>query len=371
MHLSKRSLALVVTLGTLASGCAPRLAASSWRLANNVLTPPGVSGPSVTNGTVKTPAGVKGICPQDVRLRRGGVVVKVSRSRLNSHPPGWLSTWTDDLEAQGCIAQGAAFRLARDIVESLPLEMNTPLHLLYPDDPDIVEIDPSVLLQIMTPIVADGADPDAPLVEVTNATGNGTTLNLDARFTPNVLGYEITSYSVRPRGEQSGVFVAPVSTERHMKGQTEQVALPIRNYFEPLKDASFYALFYKGGQTEFTALIIGGITRAHLDRRIKLLETGTASCEALNGAMCVTVPKRSAINPMITVTVNGAETLLQWGARVGMAIDARGRFRSIDVLPQLQVFRPYRGRLARVEFDPSDSAILDLILMGGETISWR
>lgn len=323
------------------------------------------------NGTVNTPVGAKRICPRDVRVRRSNVVVKVSRNGLNSHPPGWLSTWTDDLEAQGCIAQGSGFRVANDMAESIPLEMNAGFHLLHPNDPDIVQIDPSVQLQIMTPIVADSADPDAPLVEVTNVTGNGTTLNLQGRFTQNVLGYEMTWYSVRLRHERSGVSVAPVSTERHINGQTEQTTTPIRNYFESLKDASFYALFYKGGQTEFTALIVGGSTRADLDRRIKFLETGTASCEALNGEMCVTVPKRGAINPMMMVTVNGAETLLPWGATVGTAISTGGRVRPIDVLPQLQVFRPYRGRPTRVEFNPSDSAILNLILMGGETISWK
>jgi hypothetical protein len=40
------------------------------------------------------------------------------------------------------------------------------------------------------------------------------------------------------------------------------------------------------------------------------------------------------------------------------------------VLPRLAVRRRYGGKLAPVEFDRNSTEILDLILIGGEKISW-
>jgi hypothetical protein len=165
--------------------------------------------------------------------------------------------------------------------------------------------------------------------------------------------------------------ISPISTERHINGETERVALPIHNYFQSLGASSFYGLFYKGGDTEFTALIVGAATKADLDRSMNLLKTGIASCETLSNDTCVTIPKRVAINPMVLVTVNGVETSLNWGATLGTAIGGAGERQPITLLPQLSVSKPYGGGMAPVEFDRRDPAILSLILMGGETISWK
>ena len=138
-----------------------------------------------------------------------------------------------------------------------------------------------------------------------------------------------------------------------------------------MRGASFYGVFYKGGQTEFTALIVGSATKADFDRRRKQLETATASCETVNNEMCVTVPKRAAINPMVLVTINGAQMYFNWGATVGSAIRAAGEQQPSTVLPRLSISKPYGERLFAIEFNRTDSKILNLILMGGETISWK
>jgi len=62
---------------------------------------------------------------------------------------------------------------------------------------------------------------------------------------------------------------------------------------------------------------------------------------------------------------------LNWGATVASAIRAAGEREPNAVLPQLVLFRPYRDRVARVDFDRMNPAILNLILMGGETVSWK
>jgi hypothetical protein len=323
-------------------------------------------------GTVKADAGSRAGCPRDIRPRRKQVVVTLSRDRLRQQPRGWLTTWAEDLEAQGCIAPGEALRLANALAQSMPLEMNAAFQLLYSNDRNVVKLVPGIRLQVMTPIMTEGVDPDAPIIEVSTTTVNGNTVNIDGRFTDNLLGYETASYSVQAKNHASGVSISSVSAERHINGLTERVSMPIRDYFQSLGSASSYGLFYKGGQTEFTALIVGGQNKADLERRENLLETvPAASCETLNNEMCVAIPKRVAINPMVFVTVNGAEMLFSWGTTVGGAIRAAGKVQPDAVLPQLLVFKPYRDRMTAVDFDKTDAAILKLILMGGEAISWK
>jgi hypothetical protein len=46
-------------------------------------------------------------------------------------------------------------------------------------------------------------------------------------------------------------------------------------------------------------------------------------------------------------------------------------FQPLSVLPQLSILKPYGDRTAAVEFNRSDSSIFNLIVMGGEKISWN
>jgi hypothetical protein len=41
------------------------------------------------------------------------------------------------------------------------------------------------------------------------------------------------------------------------------------------------------------------------------------------------------------------------------------------ILPHLTVRNPWNGRLVEIAFNPTDAAILTLVLTGGETISWK
>jgi hypothetical protein len=87
--------------------------------------------------------------------------------------------------------------------------------------------------------------------------------------------------------------------------------------------------------------------------------------------MCVAIPKNAGVNPLVSVTVNGAEVMVAWGANLGGAIRASGEPQPEQLLFKLAVYRAYNGRRAAVEFDPNDPAVLGLILLGGEAISWK
>jgi hypothetical protein len=307
-----------------------------------------------------------GACPPTIRLKGKRVFVTVSRDMLLEQPSGWLTAWATEMESQGCIAPGEGSMLAARIAESLPLDPALAFHLLYPNDRQTGQVDiaPPVRLQVVSPILRDTAAPDASVIDTS---GQGNTLTLTVKATDNLIGYETAWYAAQSKTAGIGFTIAPLYAERHIKSEMERTTQPANNYLRFPPDAAFYRLFYKSGQTDFTALVVAAPTRAELDRRTGILNRAAASCDQL----CVAIPRRVAINPMIPVTVNGAEVMVAWGANVAEAIRNAGEPRPEAVLPKLAVARLYNGRPAPVDFDHSSPAVLRLILIGGEVISWK
>ncbi len=331
--------------------------------------PPGVATPDVVKRTfaVDLAAG-RGACPPAIRVKGKRVLVTVTRDMLLQQPQGWLTTWAEGIESQGCIAPGEAVKLAAGIAEALPLDPALAVHLLYASDRQSGQVDiaPPVRLQVVSPILRDAAAPDAPILETS---GNGNNLTVTLKATDNLVGYETAWYAAQSRAGGVGFTITPLYAERHVNNGTERRAQPATNYLQFPADAAFYRLFYKSGQTDFTALVVGAPTRAELERRIGVLNAATASCDELHGELCIAIPRRVAINPMIPVTVNGVEVMVAWGATVAEAIRNAGERQPEAVLPKLAVSRLYNGRAVLVDFDHSNQAVLRLNLTGGEVIS--
>ena len=203
----------------------------------------------------------------------------------------------------------------------------------------------------------------------TSAKGDNLTLNVTAA--PNLIGYETAWYAAQPKPGTIGLTLAPLYAERNIDQKLERRPVPSVNYLQFRPEAAFYRLYHKGGETEFTQVMLAGRTRAELGQKISEMESGTVSCENLNGAFCIAIPKAVAVNLGLPVTVNGAETIVRLGATVGEAIRESGERRPNSILPQLAVYKSYNGRPTPVEFDPASPAIFNLILTGGEVISWR
>ena len=206
----------------------------------------------------------------------------------------------------------------------------------------------------------------ANLVEVVGGTG----LNLIVKASDNLIGFETALYAVQRKPAGPGFEIVPVRAERHIDRQIERRTQPEINYLRFRPEAAFYRVIIKSDQTDFTALVVAAPTRAELDRRAALLESGSATCATLNNELCVAIPRRVAINAVLPVTVNGGEVMMLWGSNLGTAIRNAGVRRPEDILPTLAVSRLYNGRPTPLEFDRSNSSILRLPLMGGEVISW-
>lgn len=372
---SQASLALVFLCW---AGCAVRKPSAYSLLPRDnrqILIPPGIASPKIVRRTFTAEvAKGSGICPvagpvaiqpHKMRLR-----VSVDVDALAKQSPGWLSRWSAELESQGCVAPGEGAKLAQAIVESLPLELNAAFRLLYPNDRVTGELDvlPRSRLHVLSPIVRE---PGAPiLVGPSSVSGDDHQLTLTFRSTDNLLGYEIAWYEVQARPGAAGSIIVPLSAEARIGSDVRHGDSPAVNYFRFPAAAGFYRLFYEADQTDFTALIVAADSSAELEQRSRVLEAGPAACSRLPGGWCATIPKDVAVNLLLPVTVNREEVLVAWGATVANAIRAAGEPQPSSILQRLEVQKPYRGRATPVKFDPASRAILDMILTGGEIISW-
>jgi len=354
---------------------------STYRLipaaVNPVLIPPGVAKPDVAQRTFNANvAAGHGQCPstpglseKPITIQTNGkrIRVAVTRELLLQQPIGWLNEWTADLESQGCIAPGTSPKLAEQIAEALPLDIDQAFHLLHSNQIDITA---QMRIQVVSPIVREGVAPNSPIVESAETSGKGNSITVNIKSSANLLGYETAMYAVEPRASGLGLRIVPLYADRHIGAETERRPEPATNYFQLSGDAAFYRVFYEAQQTEYAAIIIAAPTRAELERRTKILATGTASCEKLSNQMCTAVPKQVAINGLTPVTVNGAQTWVTWGTNIG-GVMREGQQRQTNLLAKLAVYKNYHDKPIKVEFDRANPAILNLTVSGGEVISWK
>lgn len=369
-----------------ASGCAVR-PSQTYRLTPQanapVLVPPGVATPEVSRGGFTMMLAKGRPCPSGgtaiaVAAHGGKLRVSVSRDALLQQPPGWLRRWSAELESQGCIPLGTGLPFAMRILQSVPLDPTAAYRLLHADSmgQGYVELGAENRLQTMAPILKAGKSPDADVIlEIASVTGSGTSLTMDLRASDDLLGVETSWYALRPKADGAGTTIVPLSAARTIDGKTEAAAAPLRDYFQFAREIGFYRLIYKADVTDkgtLTEIVVGAPDRMELDRRTQLVLNDFDTCKISDPSLCAVIPRHVAVNPFLAVTVNGEETRLGVRATVrGAILQGRGPQRAEEVLPHLSVRKPYGGKLVEVEFDRSSSAILDMLLLGGESISWK
>ena len=88
------------------------------------------------------------------------------------------------------------------------------------------------------------------------------------------------------------------------------------------------------------------------------------------GAACISVPKDMVIGPELRVRANGRDEYVSVAGSLGDLLRALNIREAKSLLPTLQVRRHFEGVLRPIEFDRTGSAILGLVLIGGEEITW-
>jgi len=276
---------------------------------------------------------------------------------------GWWPRFTQDLERRartGCLAARDAKNLSARIVENLAMPSSVAYQLRYGNflSTGYIDVEPAFVLSSVAPLLKPGV--------------------AKYRTPEDVVGYETVYYEVEPRGD-GGVKIALQSVERNVGGKIAKARRPATEVIA-LPDSARYARYY------FRMWSLAG------DRKIALLATPTSAllsavsskfeadpegfCKSVrpSEATCISVPSQMMIAPELRVRVNGKPTYIMAGGSLGQALRAAGikdQKRVIaEILPRLQVLRPYGGMMLPVEFDRLSGDILGLIPIGGEEIRW-
>src|ERR1017187_9781516 len=348
----------------LLTGCAVRQPSpATWRLAGRTLMPPGVAA-DLAQHTFHAPIPGRSPCPDSdaITVRRRGLRLNVTvhRDALVKQPRGWLTTWTEQAESQGCIAPGQGAVLAARIVDSIALPSGADLRLLRVDGmPDYVEIGAGNRLQVISPILREGANPETPLFEAGKTTAEGGGLAVELKSSPDLIGFETAWYDLHPKTAGRGFTIVASSAETSIEGKVEGRPAPARNYFQFAPEMGFYRLFYKADQSE--VLAAAGARAA--------LPTDLETCGRPGGPVCLPLPRGGAVNPYFTGYVNGRPVAVGIGSNLG-ALIRNLRLSPDEVLPTLTITRLWAGKPVALEFDRSKPDVLSLVFTGNEQIRW-
>src|ERR1035438_6415737 len=295
----------------LLTGCAVRKPfPATWRLTGRTLMPPGVTA-DLAQRTFTVPIRGKTRCPASdaltVQPRASRLRVTVHRDSLAAQPRGWLTTWTEQAESLGCIAPGQGAVLAARVVESVALPSGADLRLLRLDGmPNYVEVGAGNRLQVISPILRQGANPETPLFEAGKTTAEGGGLAVELKSSSDLIGFETAWYDLHPKTAGPGFTIVASSAETSINGKVESRPAPARNYLQFAPEMGFYRLFYKADQSE--VLAAAGARAA--------LPTDLETCDRPGGPVCLPIPRGVAVNPYLMVNVNGSAVAVGIGSDI-------------------------------------------------------
>ncbi len=315
---------------------------SAWRLTGQVLTPPRVANPTVEHAVIRVPRATA--CTPKRKLT-------VDRADLEKQPRGWLADWA---------ARCGDPALAGRVLEAVPLTTGVGFRLMHADDirAGFVDLGPGNRIEVLSPIVRDGADENAPLVEEVTTGGTDQRIEVTLKASPQLVGQEAAWYGFEPQSG-GGSKIAPISASARVRGIEMALEGPGKNYFTFAATNGYYRLFFK--PEEHTAVIVGAPARDRLPQ-------DPAQC---GQAECITLPKNVGVNPYLEVSVNGKKLAIPAHMPPTLrAVLQAAKARAQDVLPTLAITKPYAGKPAPLEFDRTKQDILALVLSGDEEIRW-
>jgi hypothetical protein len=363
---------LIVVLAALASGCVHR--PGVFRLTTATLIPPDAPKAAVTRASIqiggvprKTPCSPSphGLFVERKWLRAPKVVV--TEDALKSTSGAELFSWAVGLEKQGCIPGNEAFRLAENVIDSLPLDLAKRRELIRARG----DLKPVNSLRVVSPIYKPGVSTDAG--EITAITQGGNySLNVDVRDSHATTGYEIDWYDVSANDAGPGYRIVPRSAEIHIEDKVDHPAVPSANRFQFGPDARWYELYMmtKVSANDFDFVVFSAKTSAELQDDVATFQRSSEEfLQAANPGSYTVLPHGTGINAYIRVKVNGVSVDLPPGNTVRQAIvQAAGDPKT--ALPGLKVRKLHDGKLYPVEWDRATDQILSLPLEGGEEIDW-
>jgi hypothetical protein len=260
----------------------------------------------------------------------------------------------EKLETKGCLQPGESQRLHFLLSEKLPLPSEASYRFRFGsfELTGIFDLVSDFRLHVTGPVYASPENHSAK----------------------DVIGYEHAYYIFTP-AEKSGltkiVFSSATETDvgkaRFDKSQPQNtLALP--------ESAGCFRLVLRteaafSENISIATLLSASDEKTLADATRQLTSRPDAGCEVVteHGANCMMFPPRVGVGIELGVHVNGRQVFVGLGGSLGGAIRAEKPPADVETL---QVRRLYQGKLIPIKFDPTSRAILNLILMPGDEITW-
>lgn len=330
--------------------------AASFRLvrtpASLVIVPPRVKDASVQQSSIRLAANVAASpCVAGSGLHVAGKTLVVSRAIVAAATADDVDRWAACFDSS--------------LVDAVPLDLSKRRALVTTS-----ALKGFSSLRVVSPVFRAGVDPASPVVmdEPAEVTGTSASITIGLKSNPDLTGYEVAWYDVQPRSDGPGLRIVPRGAEVHVNGEVENKPAPAVNRFDFSTDARWFRYFVMTRVTseknDHNIVLIGASSATQLEGRTAafrkdatgyLQSAEPKSYAALSGAF--------GVNPYIRIKVNGEERDVSPGATVGQVIDR-------SHLANLKIIKPYRGKMAPVQWDRTNEDVLSLPLEGGEELSW-
>jgi hypothetical protein len=261
----------------------------------------------------------------------------------------------DKLQQKGCFADTEA--PIRDLIlQSLPMRPNESLFNAYGYRPDrgALDLKPGMRLKIERAYFR------------TAEAGE------EEHAAKNFLGVSTIYFAVglssngKIRFQQVGkIRYSPASLARKVRDGSRDLGL--LGVPEELHYRLLFYTYLVPTERVLSAVIIGASNASQLDGLGEQLHTfpdaGCKRAAATNGAACLEFDGFVTLTSQINVELNGKPKFIDWGARIKDVL-------SQNSLPSLRIQRRYLNSYYDVRFDPADSNVLSLALVGGDRLSW-
>ena len=132
----------------------------------------------------------------------------------------------------------------------------------------------------------------------------------------------------------------------------------------------FFYTYFVPEKHKRSAVIIGGRSASQLDEldhHLRVMPDKGCKNTAANAVTCMEFDGFVSLSSQIKVELNGKTKFLEWGVKVK---DVLPKNLEMETLRSLRIQRRYMNTYYDVRFDPRDSNVLSLWLVGGDRLAW-
>ncbi len=233
------------------------------------------------------------------------------------------------LESNGCLRPGEASALLTRLTQEVALPSATAYELAHASHPvqGYVDIEHPFRLKLVSVLRADG----------------------------RVTGFETARYAVRLG------TLTPAGPE----GKVARLSVPA--------GTKYLRLFFltRRSSADHDAILVAAPNLTILTEATAAIQSeGEQYCRDRR-QICVSAPREVGLSAELPIGANGTIIGVPVRGRVSDALKEAGVRDPAPLVKTLRVTRPYKGKPIPIQFDASRRDILNLVLIGGEELSWQ